>query len=308
MRCEIDAQLEVIAALHAGAFSMAHVRDAGGDRKLAKRRVDAGRWLRRAGGTFVLAGVPGSLDQERHLALLAAGPGARLTHESAAELHGLEGVLRRLLVITVPHDHRLQLPGVTVHRIDDHDPTDLTVVDRFPTTTAARTLLDLAAVVSPKRHQRATEHAIAERLTTYGQLAEVLGRTRRQGKTGVNRFVATLEELDGKPPAASELERHLERVALMAGVRGVRQFPLPWDTEPVVGCVDLAVPESRLLLEADGRRWHARLEAMERDRRRDRAALRAGWETLRFMYRDLVDDQRGAMEDIRAIHQRRLAA
>ena len=308
MRRDVDAQVEVIAALHAGAFSTEHVRSVGGDRKLAKRRVDAGRWLRRPGGTFVLAGVPETLDQRRHLALLGAGGGARLTHESAGELHGLDGVPRGLIVVSVPHSKRLILPSVVVHRIDDYEPDDHATIGGFPATTAARTLLDLAAVVSPLRHRRATEHAITERLTTFAELGDVLARTRRQGKTGVGRLMTTLDELSGRAPAASELERQLERVAAMAGVRGVRQFPLPWDAEPMVGLVDLAVPESRLLLEADGRRWHARLEAMERDRRRDRLALRAGWETIRFMYRDLVHDPRGAAEDIRVIHRRRLAA
>lgn len=112
-------------------------------------------------------------------------------------------------------------------------------------------------------------------------LGTQLGRVGRRGKPGVRAF---------------------------ARVRAVRQSRLPWLTEPIEGCVDAAVPESRLLLEADGRSWHARLDDMARDRRRDRAALRAGWETLRFVYRDLVADPHGAADDIRVVHRRRLAA
>ena len=64
------------------------------------------------------------------------------------------------------------------------------------------------------------------------------------------------------------------------------------------GLVDLAVYESKVILEADGRRWHAREQAMARDRQRDREAARQGWLTLRFVHRDLVHDLDGCADDI----------
>lgn len=251
--------------------------------------------------------MPPSLDQRRHLALLAV-EGSRLTHESAAELARLDGIRRGLVVVSTTHRHRYVPPDdVVVHRLDDLLPSHLATVGGFPTTTVPRTIVDLAAVTTDLRLQRAIESAITAHQASFSSLADVLRQVRRQGKTGVTRLVRVLDRLDGEAPPASVLERHLALVVRRAGLRGVRQFPLPWAAEPVDGCVDLAVPSAKLLVEADGRRWHARLDAMARDRRRDRVALAAGWVTVRFVYRDLVDDPAGAAAELRTIVAARAA-
>ena len=92
-----------------------------------------------------------------------------------------------------------------------------------------------------------------------------------------------------------------------AGLTAARQYQLPWSKEPVIGCVDVAIPEAMVIVEADGRRWHARYDAMARDRRRDREVLRAGWVTVRFVYKDLVDDPDGAADELAAIVAGRVA-
>lgn len=287
---------------------MADVVIAGGDRWLARRRLAAGRWVGPLGGPWVLAGTPESLDRRRHLALLALGPGAVLTHESAAQLHCLDGIVRGLVVVTVAHDRGYVPPTtMTVHRIDDVAPSHLDTVHGFPTTTPARTVIDLAAVVTDFRLCRAIESAIVERRATFSQIDRVLRDVRRQGKPGVTRLTRVLETMGGEPPAMSFLERQLQAVIRLAGVDAMRQYPLPWRREPIVGCVDAAVPASRLILEADGRRWHARLDAMSRDRRRDREALMAGWSTMRWVYQDLVDDPAAAAAELRMVATARAA-
>jgi very-short-patch-repair endonuclease len=59
------------------------------------------------------------------------------------------------------------------------------------------------------------------------------------------------------------------------------QFCPPW-YDGIRGIVDFALPELQLIVEADGRRWHAVTQAQEEDRRRDRRAARHGWTVLRF--------------------------
>lgn len=56
-----------------------------------------------------------------------------------------------------------------------------------------------------------------------------------------------------------------------------------------VGRVDLLV-DDWLVIELDGRRWHATAEASTRDRRRDAAAVLRGYTLLRFGYADVVQD------------------
>jgi very-short-patch-repair endonuclease len=54
--------------------------------------------------------------------------------------------------------------------------------------------------------------------------------------------------------------------------------------------VDGAYADARMVLEADGRRWHERLAASRADRERDAQVVRAGWVPLRFVYEQIVDE------------------
>jgi very-short-patch-repair endonuclease len=108
----------------------------------------------------------------------------------------------------------------------------------------------------------------------------------------------------GHVPAASELERRLFSVCDLVGLQPVRQFPLP-GRQAITGCVDAALVEAKLILEADGRRWHSRVADFRRDRERDKAAGRAGWHTMRFCHDELVEDPEGEAEGIRETYEQR---
>jgi very-short-patch-repair endonuclease len=49
------------------------------------------------------------------------------------------------------------------------------------------------------------------------------------------------------------------------------------------------LPEHRLIVEADGRRWHTRVADFDRDRWRDNEATANGYRTLRFTWVHLHD-------------------
>lgn len=93
----------------------------------------------------------------------------------------------------------------------------------------------------------------------------------------------------GLEMSESILEVELVRLLTEAGLPPpVQQHPLPW--RPVgTGRADLAYPDARLLIEADGRRWHALNQDFESDRRRDNLAMLAGWRVPRFTWRDIVE-------------------
>ena len=89
---------------------------------------------------------------------------------------------------------------------------------------------------------------------------------------------------------ASQLERMLLDALRSVGLPDpVPQFPHP-GREIGTGWVDYAYPDAKLILEADGRRWHQRIADIGRDRARDKAAARAGWLTMRFMHEELTSD------------------
>jgi very-short-patch-repair endonuclease len=216
----------------------------------------------------------------------------------------MDAVPKGLVVISVRHPLHLDIEGVTFHQLGDLAPSDLVEIDGFPTTSAARTIVDLAAVLGTVRLRHAAEDSIVRGLMSYDDVAGVLRRVRRRGKPGVRKLVGVLADMAGEPPPESELERLLWLAVARTGLPASRQHPLP-TREPVHNVVDVAITTSRLILEADGRRWHARQQAMANDRRRDREAARFGWQTLRFMHEDLRADLDGCVDDILEVHRQR---
>jgi hypothetical protein len=92
----------------------------------------------------------------------------------------------------------------------------------------------------------------------------------------------------GWAPSESELEGLLrEAVALVPGCATVQwQFPAPW--APRGQRVDGLIPDWRLVLEADGRRWHARVKDFDADRWRDNQAAALGLRVMRFTHPHLT--------------------
>jgi very-short-patch-repair endonuclease len=65
--------------------------------------------------------------------------------------------------------------------------------------------------------------------------------------------------------------------------------------------VDRLFRSPPLIVEGDGRLWHARLETMDRDRRRDRHALRLGFPTVRFGWHELTNLASEVAEELDAL-------
>ena len=114
------------------------------------------------------------------------------------------------------------------------------------------------------------------------------------GRRGMVKLGEIIDErATGKRPPASELERLLFEVCARVGLRPERQYPHP-GVHGIEGCVDGALPDARLIVEADGRRWHTRVADFSRDRDRDNQATRVGWDTLRFPWEELVGEAEDA--------------
>ena len=71
--------------------------------------------------------------------------------------------------------------------------------------------------------------------------------------------------------------------------------------------VDVYIPGWRLVIEADGRNWHARVEDFEEDRRRDNELAMKGIQVIRLTYRMLKSDLEGCLDTIRTIGRVRSA-
>jgi very-short-patch-repair endonuclease len=207
--------------------------------------------------------------------------GGVLSHRSAGALWGLRPFNGRIDV-TVPWD-KTQRPGLLLHRaVLASDET--TTHDGIPVTTPARTQLDLAGVL--QRHQLQQAINEAERLRLDGP---------QPNRHPTKRGTANLRAL--APPAHTR--RDLE--ARFTTFLNDRRFPAPQTNVLIEGIeVDCGWPDHRLVIELDSYEYHHTRAAFERDRRRDRILVAAGWRALRVTWRDL--DEPGALErELRAV-------
>ena len=215
-------------------------------------------------------------------AVLACGDEAVLSHRSAAALYGLRPTARTSIDVTVPRPTARSRPGIDVHRVKRLHPDDWTTLDQIPTTTVARTLLDLAEVVRTSDLNKAFEEAERRRLVDLSSLEALLARSRgRHGLRAVKALCA-----DAKASLAhtqSELEAAFLRFCADHGI------PRP-QTNVQVGAftVDALWPTHSLIVELDGYAFHGTTrQAFERDRIRDAELQRAGYRVVRLTWRRL---------------------
>ena len=183
-------------------------------------------------------------------------------------------------VIVASGSHRGRAE-VRVHRTVLLDRRDFTTLDGIPVTTAARTLLDLAAVVEAHALERAIAEAQVLRRVNERNLADVIARSGRH--PGAAKLGRALDH--GPDLTRSEAERILRRLLKEAGL------PQPRTNQRVNGYeVDFYFPSQAVIVEVDGYGPHSTRRAFERDRRKRAELSAAGYQVLPFTYRQLTDE------------------
>ncbi|MBL8778157.1 MAG: type IV toxin-antitoxin system AbiEi family antitoxin domain-containing protein [Acidimicrobiales bacterium] len=303
----LDSTVAELAATQYGVFARFQLLSLGISDKQIERFLKSGVWIRLAPGVYGYPGHRTTWDRRLWVAYLAAGERASVSHHSAAADFRVPGFPRRDLHLTVPHPDHQRVKGATVHQSRVLPAHHIIVLNGRRTTTLARTLVDLAPHVSLARLDHAYEHAIVTERLTYSKMARTFRELAAPSRKGMNKLAHVLDERGpGYVAPASELERMLHEVVGLAGLPPlVRQHPLPGH-HGVEGCVDGAHPEARLIMEADGRRWHTRLANLARDLARDKQAARVGWDTLRFIFVELTDDRTESAATMRDVYDERL--
>lgn len=279
-----------VAAEQAGVISRAQMLRLGATSSTISRRVRDGRLRLVLPGVYVVFGAPSNVAQRRWIGLLATGPEAVLSFETAARIHGLSTVsVDGPTVLTVRHSGWQRRPGIVVHQINDLAPHHVVEVGGLPVTTVPRTIVDLAAIWRRGRVRMAVEDAVAGTRTTDAEIGECLRSVARRGKPGVRNLTAVLDDRGpGTAPPASQLERDFFALVRRSPLPDPhRQYPLP-RRDGVRNLSDAAWPEVKLIVEVDGRRWHQRLADMKRDRDRDMQAAAAGWQVVRVLHEHVI--------------------
>jgi very-short-patch-repair endonuclease len=176
---------------------------------------------------------------------------------------------------------------------------DVTTVQTIPCATLPRTLLDLAAVVSPELLSRACDEAERRGIFDLGAIEDVLERSR--GRRGVARLRAMVVDLHSEPAfTRSELERRFLSLCRR------RRLPKPganlWVPLPGGGLeVDFLWNAPRLVAEVDGHQAHGTRLAFEEDRRRDQRLAAAGYRVVRFTWAQVTRRPLEVVETLRPL-------
>lgn len=280
----VDYELGEIAASQAGYIGYEQAINLGLTERAIRWRLEIGVWISIGRGIYKVNGMSGD-----HRSLLRGAtallPDPTVSHQSAAELHQMPHVPRRLAIVTVHAGTTHDFPGVTIHRSIDLARTHRTEVDGYPTTTPARTLIDLAAVLRPHQMGRVLDEALAARIATIDSVQTVFADVARRGRTGTATMRSLLKDRVGSQLiTATRLERVGMKVFEDGGIpRPEFQYPAPWNPNRRI---DFAWPRFRVGCECDSRRWHTRTTDFQADRLRDNLALTYNWRIYRFTWED----------------------
>lgn len=260
-----------------------------------KHRARSGRLHRMYRGVYAVGRRKVAREGHWMAAVLACGPQAVLSHLSAAELWGLLRDNRRKIDVTVPGRTRHGSGDIVVHNVRRLHAHDRCRREEIPVTSVARTLLDIAEVVLPRRLARAIDEA--DRLGLF-DLREVDAVCERSpGRRGVRPLREAIARYRPSPSMTrSELERAFVEICDGAGL------PRPAMNLFLAGHeVDASWPDRGLVVEVDSFEFHRTRAAFEADRARDRDLQRAGFRVLRVSDRRLRGDGAGVAEDVGAL-------
>jgi very-short-patch-repair endonuclease len=284
-------QTEVVRAIargQAGIVARAQLLAAGVGGSVIGRALRAGKLHHIHRGVYA-AVAPELLTEEGHLvaALLAAGDGALLSHGTAAWRWRIIAAPPSMITLAVPR-HRT-VDGLMLHVGPNLRPGDTTRNGLFPTTTVARTLLDLAT----RYHRHALLRALAEAEFQHDLRPADVERTLRRGHPGsANLRAALAEHAPGHGEMNSRLERRFRRLLIRHGIE------LPERNQPVgPWTVDCLWREQRVAVELDGRQ-HERPHQADSDDDRDLWMRRHGYIARRYGRRQIEQQPVEVLADL----------
>jgi very-short-patch-repair endonuclease len=274
---------DTLAAKQHGVITRAQLLGLGFSARTIDRRVEARRLRPIFRGAYVLGPIRQPLARQM-AAVLACGDGAVLSHRSAAALWRLLPYPAQSPIhVTVPNRALAQRPGIRIHRVRQLPPDEIRRQHGILVTTPARTILDLAAELTPAELEQAVAYAEKNHLTSRRQLDLLLARYPRRRGTAALR---TLLNRPSRPAfTRSNPERRLLELVRKAGLPAPE---LNFKTEHYE--LDLYWPEYRLAVEVDTLWTHGSESSFEADRRRDAELAADGIQVMRLTDVGIADE------------------
>jgi hypothetical protein len=246
----------VLAARQHGYVSRAQLLRLGLSAAAIQRWVATGLLIRVHAGVYAFGHARLDAIGRSMAAVLACGPGATLSHDSAAALWGFRKGRSGPIHVIAATDHCRR--GIKCHR-SVLDRREWTTHCGIRVTTAAKTLLDIRRSLTDKQLIRAIGDAL---ISNYLYESQLVG-------TPLERYVDEVS----RSPLEDDFKPWLRRFNLPEPLYNVTLFGRE---------VDVYYPEERLIVELDGWKYHRTKIAFENDRDRDAMMLAAGIATVRI--------------------------
>ena len=231
-------------------------------------------------------------------AVLASGPGAVLSHWSAAALWAIRPNSRERIDVTVPH--RSRSSDLIRRHISQMPEDERTIEEGISVTSVPRTILDLAATEPTDVVESLLREQEHRRL--WGRLSLPDLVERYPGKRGIRRVQAALARLEEEPEGRkrSPLEERF------APFLRRHRLPLPRFNDWIVFDgkryqVDCHWPGTGQIVELDGWEGHKTRTAFREDRARDRRLRVAGYGVTRLTWNQLDDEPEEVAADLRTL-------
>jgi hypothetical protein len=252
---------------------------------VTRRQLQSGLYRRLLHNVYADPALPADHRLHARAAALVMPEDAVLGGRSAASWFGapFASAIEPVVVLVPPKSAWRGPRGVRVHRTD-FSASDVTVVDFVRMTTPARTAWEVATL-----EPVANAVAMLDGMVRSGHIdaadlsALQVGAMRRWRGTRVSTVMPLVDGRSQSPP-----ESWVRVACARAGLPSpVPQFVV-LDGGEFLGCVDLAWPDARLIVEYEGAHHFEGLQ-ISRDDERYRRLVAAGWRVIRLSSVDLRD-------------------
>jgi len=290
----VDAIIGALADLQHGSVARWQLLARGVSRDQIDLRIKDGRLRPVHRGVYLVGHIATAPLAYEAAAILAFRGRAVISHRSAAKLLGLlpwpAGAPRW---VTTPRGD-CGRPGLVVRKAT-LDSCDITSVERIRITTAARTILDCAAILPPAEDHRLESMCAEAHAKGSARLPAIREQMERNpGKPGIVRLASLLARHAAPARPKQELERRLLKL-----IRG-SDLPEPEVNARVEGKErDLVWRERRVVVEADSYAFHGDAANWAKDIGKTNELQLLGYVVLRFTWFDVTERPAWVIGEIR---------
>jgi very-short-patch-repair endonuclease len=272
-------ELYELAGQQHGLVTRLQARNTGLTRNALLHRIRDGEWVPHGHRVLHRSGSPWTRASPLMRAVLDAGPGAVISHSTAAAWWGLPGFDPLTIHVSRPRGTTCApaLFAGQLHEVLNLSTDQVTVLDAVPIVRPERVIFELCATTHPLRAERALDTGWAKALYSGDSLRRIHEELACRGRTGT---VLLRELLEARPmgwtPPASNLEARFEKIMREASLGEWRRQVDLGDGARWCGRVDFRSAKWPLVVEVQSERYHTALSDQLHDAARRRRLEDAG--------------------------------